>query len=166
MSNLVLNNIAALATLALLVYWQEREYRARVNRSRTGHTPARQQVIRWLLPGVGLVVILQLAGWLPSPTWTLGTFDQPLFYLGHIVFWLGLTLAVWSRQTLGKNWANAADFQIIPGQALVTAGPYRYIRHPIYVSLLLMLLGAELALHSSLILLILPFVWFIHWQAQ
>lgn len=51
----------------------------------------------------------------------------------------GLALAVWARQTLGKNWTG----RITTGgsQELVVRGPYRFVRHPIYSGLLFAVLG-------------------------
>ena len=58
--------------------------------------------------------------------------------------WAGLSLALagfallqWSQNTLGKNWSD--NPRMIKGQALVTSGPYHFIRHPIYAAVLLIL---------------------------
>ena len=47
---------------------------------------------------------------------------------------LFLALGVWSRQILGRNWSGA--IAATEGQELVRAGPYRWLRHPIYTALL------------------------------
>lgn len=57
---------------------------------------------------------------------------------------LGLLGAIWARRTLAGNWSGAVTLK--KGHELVKTGPYRYVRHPIYTSLLLMLLGSPLAL--------------------
>lgn len=69
---------------------------------------------------------------------------------GMIMLLLGLALAVWARIHLGRNWGMPMTQKDEP--ELVTSGPYRLVRHPIYSGLLLGLLGTALA--TSLYLLI------------
>jgi len=61
---------------------------------------------------------------------------------GFVIFVLGLGLAVWARLYLGRNWGMPMSRKLNP--ELVTAGPYRYIRHPIYSGILLALLATAL----------------------
>ena len=56
---------------------------------------------------------------------------------------MGLLGAIWSRRTLANNWSSEVVFK--ERHELVERGPYRFIRHPIYTSLLLMALGTALA---------------------
>jgi len=51
----------------------------------------------------------------------------------------GVGFAIWARRTLGRNWSGGP--QIKDGHELVTAGPYRLVRHPIYTGILLAILG-------------------------
>lgn len=73
----------------------------------------------------------------------------------------GLALAIWARVTLSGNWS--AGVTVKADHALVTSGPYRFVRHPIYSALTLMCLGMFLILPtiSSLIgfLLIIASCW-------
>ena len=43
-----------------------------------------------------------------------------------------LPLFVWTHEALGKNWS--ADLVIKEEHALVTGGPYRWVRHPMYTA--------------------------------
>jgi protein-S-isoprenylcysteine O-methyltransferase Ste14 len=70
---------------------------------------------------------------------------------GIMIYLSGLLIAVVGRMQLGKNWANLEDYQVLPGQALVRSGIYHYIRHPIYIGDVLLVLGLELALNSWLV---------------
>lgn len=56
---------------------------------------------------------------------------------------LGMLGAIWARRTLADNWSGLITFK--KGHELIRTGPYRYARHPIYTSLLLMVLGTALA---------------------
>lgn len=61
-----------------------------------------------------------------------------------------LAFAVWARVTLGRNWGMPMTAKNEP--ELVTTGPYRRVRHPIYTGLLFGILGSALA--TSVLLLI------------
>jgi protein-S-isoprenylcysteine O-methyltransferase Ste14 len=63
--------------------------------------------------------------------------------IGAVIFACGLALAVWARIHLGRNWGMPMTEKAEP--ALVTSGPYRFVRHPIYSGLLLAVLGTALA---------------------
>jgi protein-S-isoprenylcysteine O-methyltransferase len=52
-------------------------------------------------------------------------------------------LTLWSVRTLGKQWALAA--RLVEGHELVTSGPYRYVRNPIYSGMLGMLVATGIA---------------------
>jgi protein-S-isoprenylcysteine O-methyltransferase Ste14 len=58
---------------------------------------------------------------------------------GLILCLAGFALAVWARLHLGRNWGMPMTFK--EGHDLVTGGPYRYIRHPIYTGMLLAVFG-------------------------
>jgi protein-S-isoprenylcysteine O-methyltransferase Ste14 len=55
----------------------------------------------------------------------------------------GLILAIWARRAIGENWSGIVTLK--RDHELVTGGPYRYVRHPIYSAILLMFLGSALA---------------------
>lgn len=65
--------------------------------------------------------------------------------VGVVVFVVGLALAVWARVLLGSSWGMPRTQRA--DTALVTAGPYRWIRHPIYTGLLLGFLGSALTVN-------------------
>lgn len=62
--------------------------------------------------------------------------------VGVVLFLTGLGLAVWARVHLGRNWGMPMTRKDEP--ELVTSGPYRRVRHPIYSGLLLAMLGSAL----------------------
>jgi protein-S-isoprenylcysteine O-methyltransferase Ste14 len=76
---------------------------------------------------------------------------------GVLVMWLGLATRVWAIATLGGEFRTTVE--VDPGQAVVSTGPYKWIRHPSYAGLLLILAGLGLALGNWLSLaacLVLP----------
>jgi protein-S-isoprenylcysteine O-methyltransferase Ste14 len=54
----------------------------------------------------------------------------------------GVTLAVWARVCLGRNWGMPMAEKADP--ELVTSGPYASIRHPIYAGVILAILGSAI----------------------
>jgi protein-S-isoprenylcysteine O-methyltransferase Ste14 len=62
--------------------------------------------------------------------------------LGVLLVALGLGFAVWARVHLAGNWS--ARVTVKQGHALVTTGPYRLVRHPIYTGILSAFLGTAL----------------------
>lgn len=66
---------------------------------------------------------------LPLPGW--------LRWGGVIVAVLGFGLLQWSQNTLGASWSDSP--RLMEGHLMVTSGPYKRIRHPIYTSFLLIL---------------------------
>lgn len=77
-------------------------------------------------------------------------------YLGVTICAVGLFAAIWSRKTLGADWSR--DVELKHGHKLVQRGPYRFARHPIYTSHLLMGLGTAIA--SGLLVAFVGFLFF------
>jgi len=50
--------------------------------------------------------------------------------IGVILCAAGIAFVAWARQHLGKNWSQTVAVK--KGHELVTSGPYRYVRHPMY----------------------------------
>lgn len=73
---------------------------------------------------------------------------------GLVLFLLGTALSLWAKKTLGKNWNTGWEYQVKKNHQLVTTGPFKVIRHPIYTGILLVALGFELALANSLFFLV------------
>jgi protein-S-isoprenylcysteine O-methyltransferase Ste14 len=62
---------------------------------------------------------------------------------GLIVMWLGLAIRVWAVAALGRAFRTTVE--VDPDQAIVSSGPYRWVRHPSYTGLLLIVAGLGLA---------------------
>jgi protein-S-isoprenylcysteine O-methyltransferase Ste14 len=69
--------------------------------------------------------------------------DPVLQGIGTGLFLAGLGLAVWARVYLGRNWGTPMSEKV--DAELVTSGPYRYIRNPIYSGLILAAIGTAVA---------------------
>ena len=86
----------------------------------------------------GLVHVLapQRMKWaaLPTPTWSR--------WVGVGLGIAGLPLFAWTHQALGKNWAMALVTK--EEHSLVSSGPYRWVRHPMYTVIFLQQLASLL----------------------
>jgi protein-S-isoprenylcysteine O-methyltransferase Ste14 len=67
---------------------------------------------------------------------------------GVIVMWVGLATRVWAVAALGGAFRTTVE--VDRDQAVVTTGPYKWIRHPSYAGLLLIVAGLGLALGNWL----------------
>lgn len=62
---------------------------------------------------------------------------------GLALMLFGAIFNVWGRLYLKTNWAD--HVRIYDDQTLITTGPYRIVRHPLYASLIWMFYGAAIA---------------------
>lgn len=99
-----------------------------------------------------IVLILEILG-----VFKIGTIDisesDPLYtyrLIGLLIFIVFSWLQVWAYKTLGKNYSQ--EVIISKKQELVTSGPFKFVRHPQYISQLLSDIGAGVALASYLVL--------------
>jgi protein-S-isoprenylcysteine O-methyltransferase Ste14 len=72
--------------------------------------------------------------------------------LGLTMWALGLSLAIWARLHLGRNWGTPMTEKADP--ELVTTGPYRWVRNPIYSGLILAMIGTALAVSITWLLVV------------
>lgn len=91
----------------------------------------------WLLWAPQVPVAGLMVRALPGSQWKLWT------AIGAALTLLGLLLAVWARVYLGRNWSGVAAVKA--DHELITGGPYRWARHPIYSGLVLAFVGTALA---------------------
>ncbi len=97
------------------------------------------------LPAVTILVVLSALGaaafasFLP---WLRFPLSRPVLSLLAIVFFAcGIALRLWAVRTLGKYFTVRITIQ--EGQHVITSGPYRFVRHPSYTALLLLVIGTS-----------------------
>ncbi len=106
------------------------------------------RVIVSLSLGAAIVISALMRGWVPA----LDTPATDAFAVaGLVVIWVGLAVRVWAVVTLGRSFSTF--IQVGADQAVVTRGPYRWVRHPSYTGLLLIALGFGLGAGNWLSLL-------------
>ena len=83
--------------------------------------------------------------------------NAPVLLAGNLVLLTAAGVFVWAKHTLGTNYSRCSDCYL-PHQ-IVTAGPYGIVRHPIYATNLLLLIGFLLVSGSALVLVNLVALW-------
>lgn len=82
--------------------------------------------------------------------------NSVLGYIGILLCIAGMALAIWARAYLGRNWNPPMSLTENP--KLITSGPYRFVRHPIYSGGLLAIFGTALFLGGLWFFVVLFFV--------
>ena len=95
-------------------------------------------ILLWV--AIGLVFALPF--FLPQAT-ILGH-RSAIFFVGVALMLVGMAFRFYTMSLLGRFFTY--QVAVHPGQTVVEAGPYRYIRHPSYTGALITLVGLGLAL--------------------
>ena len=86
---------------------------------------------------------------------------QPSYsYSGSLLFIAGVVVVLWSARLFNRAGTRIKPFQ--ESSVLVTSGPYRYSRNPIYLGLVLALIGIGFLLGTLSPFVVVPvFIWLI-----
>jgi protein-S-isoprenylcysteine O-methyltransferase Ste14 len=110
----------------------------------------------WVPPpalfAAGLLAAWGLDRWIPMPILSAG---QPgASVAGWLLCGLGAGLSGWAMVTFGME--RTPVLPLAPARTVVTRGPYRFSRNPIYLGLALIYAGVTLMLNTLWALLLLP----------
>jgi len=76
--------------------------------------------------------------------------------LGVVVFLLGLIIEISARRALGRHFS--VRIRTTETQALVQSGPYKFIRHPLYLGVIMVYFSEAIAWESAYGVFILPII--------
>jgi protein-S-isoprenylcysteine O-methyltransferase Ste14 len=99
-------------------------------------------------PGMMGMACLYLAGgyllWRPVPLRLPRLARLVCVLFGAILYYLGVGLYLWGYRTLGKQFSpsSSSGAQLYADHQLVLDGPYKLVRHPMYLGVLLAAVGA------------------------
>jgi protein-S-isoprenylcysteine O-methyltransferase Ste14 len=104
---------------------------------------------RWVL--LAFAIIGFVSAYLPAHTdrrdlWTID--GEGVRWLGVLLAAAGGVLRLWPVFVLGNRFSGLVAIQ--PGHTLFTDGPYRFVRHPSYLGLLIAAFGWALAFRSGI----------------
>ena len=86
------------------------------------------------IAGLAYIIAPERMRWaaLPLPRWSR--------WVGAGLYAASLPLFFWSHHALGENWSTS--LVIKEQQTLISGGPYRWVRHPMYTTIILSSLGS------------------------
>ena len=98
---------------------------------------------------LGMLGFISVLAFVINPNWLVFAdlaFPVWLRWAGIGMAILGFVLLHWAQLTLGKSWSDTP--RMMKEQTLITSGPYKFIRHPIYTSFIL-ILGSTLFISAN-----------------
>ncbi|MFK0290579.1 methyltransferase family protein [Streptomyces sp. NPDC090442] len=116
------------------------QIRQRVRSERTERTEWISLLLFAVLIGGGVVLAAPIRHALPSMSYSTHAVGVHTAVL--LVAWAALGFRLWAIVTLGRFFRGTVHIQ--QGHQVVTAGPYRWVRHPAYTGILIA--GLDLAL--------------------
>jgi protein-S-isoprenylcysteine O-methyltransferase Ste14 len=155
------NFLFACMWLAWVAYWWILSYRVKATARRESVHSRLSYIVPLALAGVLLftpsfpIPVLR-ARFLPLAEW------QVWGGVGAVFVVVGLLFTVWARVHLGRNWSGIITLK--EDHELITSGPYRIVRHPIYTGLLLAFLGQAIAWGEWRGLVVMPIAVWAFWR--
>lgn len=142
--------ILRLVTLALLiiwrVYWFIHTKEAAIKKPKTNNEPRTLEQFYNILAAA--FVIVNLLGFVIFPFRNLS-----IQIFGFVLVILGFIEGIIARKTLDVNWTESYEYQIKREHELISKGIYKYVRHPIYGGILIMVNGALILAGSYTVIL-------------
>ncbi len=126
--------VVAVAWIAFWVYWLISAWGVKRG------SPRREGIPLRILAAIVVIALFRVFH--PAGLEVHGT---ALAAVGAAVVLGGLGFAIWARVHLGRNWGMPMSLKEEP--ELVTSGPYRLVRHPIYTGILVAVVGTALAVN-------------------
>jgi protein-S-isoprenylcysteine O-methyltransferase Ste14 len=149
-------SVAAAIWMAFTVYWSAAARNA--GPSRSTEPRASRAVHLRLLYGSLLLLFVPV----PGLRQRFVPLTSLVVAVGFVMEILLALFAVWARRRLGRNWSGAIT--VTQNQTLVSSGPYRVIRHPIYTGILGMYVGTALVSGEVHALIAVAMISFAYWR--
>lgn len=144
-----LGGLLAYSVLAILMYGIWRGTQRQAGRT-SGCSSSLLRSSWFYFSGSLLFFGLSAWGWKPLPL----SFSPPvqigMLIFGSILYFPGLSLLLWGRLALGKYYfvSTGMGAQLFQNHQLVTTGPYAFLRHPMYLGLIMAAFGSLLLYHT------------------
>ncbi len=137
---------ASLALIRFYYGWQAAGSGAKILYRRAGKV---RTILVWVL---GVLAAAASVLWVIAPGWLAWAalpLPMVLRWSGIAVGAITVLLFFWVHRTLGKNWAMPGEIK--ERHTLITTGPYRWVRHPMYTTLFVWALAYFLMSANALI---------------
>src|SRR5260370_3903638 len=127
---------AALLLAGTLAVWLVIEFRKGLNRRAEATNTDRGSLAFLRASVVAGALFAALASKVGATAFSYGLV---IFCISLAIAWAGIALRWWSFRTLGRYFT--CTVMTSANQPVITSGPYRYLRHPSYAGLLLIIVG-------------------------
>jgi len=136
----IISLLSIFAFLAIRAYYRHKTGTLQLDLSTSRDSKRLRMFVVFLsVPAVGLLI------WLINPDWmhwfNLGL-PEWIRWSGFALVIVGLALLSWAHQTLSASFSG--NLEIRAQHKMITAGPYQWVRHPIYSAIVLWSVGVAL----------------------
>jgi len=128
--------VAALLLAGTLAVWLVIEFRKALNRRAEATNTDRGSLAFLRACVVAGALLAALASKVAA---TAFSYSPVMFGVSLAIAWAGIALRWWSFRTLGRYFTFTV--MTSANQPVITTGPYRFVRHPSYAGLLLIIAG-------------------------
>ena len=136
-------------TMGILIHFLYREYLIR-------NIPKKAKGGLWKVMDFLVFVVIPLIQIWYNEVGRVKILDNSIIQLiGLALFITGICLSFWGKYTLGKLWVTGWEYQIKKDHEIIKSGPFQYFKHPIYVGVILIAAGFELALSNIFVIIVL-----------
>jgi protein-S-isoprenylcysteine O-methyltransferase Ste14 len=113
---------------------------------------AAARLLRWpaMLIQTLLLVTVGIALWHPLPIYFSPVTHLSVLIAGSLLYFPAIALYLWGYWSLGRMFGISSGFgaTLYQDHRLIRSGPYRYVRHPMYLAVILAAFGALLIFHT------------------
>jgi len=149
--------VGFLAVVAITLFFRIRSWDSK---ERLDRRPEGLFILATLRP-IALLLWLGIIAYMIDPAWMAWS-SVPLpagvRWSGAVVYAIGLGLLTWALGSLGPNLTDTVVTR--RGHTLVTHGPYRWIRHPFYDAMALLILSVALLAANWFVLICGTDLWY------
>jgi len=147
------------AYLILVVYYAITENRRKGQTFKGGTVD--QASTRFLSLAVAISIILVIVANALN-YFELGVTVDVIGWLGIVVMLCGITLRAWAFHTLGRFYTRTLRISV--DQRVVQEGPYKHVRHPGYLGVILLWVGAGLATVNWIVAVLVTFTFIVAYR--
>jgi protein-S-isoprenylcysteine O-methyltransferase Ste14 len=112
-----------------------------------------------VIGATGLVLYLYSPLWW---TWTSIPLGEWIQWLGIVMALVTISFLIWVHRHLDKQWSIALELR--EEHKLITTGPYRFVRHPMYLGIFIYTMGLMMISLDLLVILFFAFTIWVNYR--
>jgi protein-S-isoprenylcysteine O-methyltransferase Ste14 len=131
---------------------------------------AAARLLHWsvMLAQTLIFVVIGIALWRPIPITLSTNLHIIILIFGSLLYFPGIALYLWGYWSLGRMFGISSGFgaTLYQDHKLILSGPYRYVRHPMYLAVILAAFGALLIFRTWAMIFFAPLSLVVVYRAQ